>query len=436
MVLTGRTALLAAVGAGVVAVLAGLDVPAGGALIAVNGVLALLVLVDFLRAARPADLALSRSGDGRVRLGGTARTHLQVQNAGRHRWRGTLRDAWTPTAGATFRATGADRIDLDLAPGESTRLAVDVHPARRGDRPTDRVTVRSRGPMGLAGRQRSSRVDWSVRTLPPFASRRHLPSRLARLRDMEGRQAIAVRAEGTEFDSLREYVPGDDVRSIDWRATARATDVMVRTWRPERDRQVVLVMDTGRTCAARVGDETRLDVLIDAALLLAALAARAGDRVDLLAHDRRTRVRAGGGSGPSLLPRLVDGIADLEPELVETDHRGLVAAAAAGARKRSLVVLFTALDRAPLEEGLLPALPVLTARHTVIVVAVREPRDAAAPDAEGAYARAAQARADLDRAHMSRRLAQLGVHLVDAEPDRVAPRLADAYLDLKAAGRL
>ena len=72
---------------------------------------------------------------------------------------------------------------------------------------------------------------------------------------MDGRQAIAVRAQGTEFDSLREYVPGDDVRSIDWRASARAADVMVRTWRPERDRQVVLVLDTGRTSAVRFGDD-------------------------------------------------------------------------------------------------------------------------------------------------------------------------------------
>ena len=193
-----------------------------------------------------------------------------------------------------------------------------------------------------------------MRTLPPFSSRRHLPSRLARLRDMDGRQAIAVRAQGTEFDSLREYVPGDDVRSIDWRATARAADVMVRTWRPERDRRVVMVLDTGRTSAVRIGDETRLDILIDAGLLLAALAGRAGDRVDLVAHDRRTRLQVSGGSGPSLLPRLVDGIATLEPELTETDYRGLVSTVLSRVRKRALVVLFVALDRPAMEEGLHP----------------------------------------------------------------------------------
>jgi uncharacterized protein (DUF58 family) len=225
---------------------------------------------------------------------------------------------------------------------------------------------------------------------------------------------------------------------------------MVRTWRPERDRRVVLALDTGRTSAVRIGDETRLDILLDAALLLAALAGRAGDRVDLVAHDRRTRLQVSGGSGPSLLPTLVDGIATLEPELVETDYRGLVSAVLARVRKRALVVLLVALDRPAMEEGLLPALPALTSRHTVLVAAVREPSShgaepaepasgragAAGSDAAAAYRAAAEARAALDRAHLTTRLARMGVRVVDAEPADLAPRLADAYLDLKAAGKL
>ncbi len=139
---------------------------------------------------------------------------------------------------------------------------------------------------------------WQIRILPPFLSRKHLPSRLAKLRELEGMVPVLIRGQGTEFDSLREYVIGDDVRSIDWRATARRADVVVRTWRPERDRRVVIVLDTGRTSAGRVGvDPTkadpggwpRLDWSMDAALLLAALASRAGDHVDFLAHDRVSR---------------------------------------------------------------------------------------------------------------------------------------------------
>jgi uncharacterized protein (DUF58 family) len=467
MVLTGRAALVALLGAGVVGGLAAAGLAGWAAIVLTCGALALAVAADALAAASPRALEITRSGERSVRLGELATVTLAVRNGGQRRWRGTLRDAWVPTAGARVRGRPDDRTGLDLAPGQLATVPVDLRPTRRGDRPADRITARALGPLGLAGRQRSLRADWTVRTLPPFTSRRHLPSRLARLRDMDGRQAIAVRAQGTEFDSLREYVPGDDVRSIDWRATARAADVMVRTWRPERDRRVVIVLDTGRTSAARIADETRLDLAMDAALLLAALASRAGDRVDLIAHDRRTRAQVSGGPGPTLLPTLVEAMTDLEPELTETDARGLVAAVLARVRKRALVVVLTTLDLAPIEEGLLPAMPALTTRHMVVVAAVRTPRaalPATAPlpanapgraplswssgraeqdreslrgwGASSTYARAAEARAELDRAHVSAQLARLGVRVVEADPADLAPRLADAYLDLKAQGRL
>ena len=153
----------------------------------------------------------------------------------------------------------------------------------------------SRCAASALGDRRPAALDrlWVARygSLPPFASRKHLPSRLATLRQLDGRSAVRIRGQGTEFDSLRDYVEGDDVRSIDWRATARRQHVVVRTWQPERDRRVVLVLDTSRTSAGRVEDMPRLDSAMDAALLLAALASRAGDRVDLIAGDRWVRAR-------------------------------------------------------------------------------------------------------------------------------------------------
>src|SRR4029077_6979972 len=144
------------------------------------------------------------------------------------------------------------------------------------------VTLRLAGPLGIAARQRTRPVPWSVQVLPPFASRRFLPEKLARLRQLDGSVVAPVRGQGTEFDSLREYVVGDDPRSIDWRATARRSDVVVRTWRPERDRQLLLVIDSGGTSAARIAGYPRLDAVVDAVLLMTALAQRAGDRVGVL----------------------------------------------------------------------------------------------------------------------------------------------------------
>src|SRR6202012_6102968 len=135
--------------------------------------------------------------------------------------------------------------------------------------------------------------------LPPFPSRKHLPGKLALLRQLDGQHQAVLPGPGTEFDALREYVIGDDVRSIDWRSTARRGDVLVRTYRPERDRRVVFVLDTGRTMAGRVGGYPRLDTAKEAVQLLTALAAHAGDRIDLLPADQQV---PGRGLGPAATP--------------------------------------------------------------------------------------------------------------------------------------
>jgi uncharacterized protein (DUF58 family) len=431
MALTGRTALLAGLAALVVATVA----PSVWGVVAVEAVLALLVGVDVALAGSPRALRLWRDGDTRVRLGERALVRLVVTNTGAQPVRGLLRDAWPPSAGAV-----PVRWRIRIPPGERRVFEVTLTPTRRGDRPAAQVTVRSIGPLGLAGRQRGLQAPWTVRALPPFASRRHLPSRLARLRDLDGRQALLVRGAGTEFDSLRAYVAGDDVRSIDWRATARAGGVVVRTWRPERDRHVLLVLDVGRTAATRVGDAPRLDASLDAALLLGALAVRAGDRVDLLAIDRTVRADVRRSTPTELLPAFVNAMATLEPALVETDYRRLVSEATARAGRSSLVVLLTGLEAAPVAEGLVPVLGPLLRRHTVLVAAVADPSVAtmarARDDSAAVYSAAAAEQALAERDQVAGLLRRRGVHVVDEPPERLPPALADAYLDLKAAGLL
>ncbi|MGW5768307.1 DUF58 domain-containing protein [Streptomyces longwoodensis] len=436
MALTGRTALLAALGSLPVGVW-----DAGWAgLLAVNAPLALACACDYALAAPVRRLLLTRSGDTVVRLGETADVTLTITNPTGRPLRARLRDAWPPSSWQPGTEVEASRHRVTVPAGERRRVTTRLRPTRRGDRHADRVTLRSYGPLGLFARQGTHRVPWTVRVLPPFTSRKHLPSKLARLRELDGRTSVLTRGEGTEFDSLREYVPGDDTRSIDWRATARQSTVAVRTWRPERDRHILLVLDTGRTSAGRVGDAPRLDAALDAALLLAALASRAGDRVDLLAYDRRVRALVQGRTARDVLPSLVDAMAGLEPALVETDARGLTATALRTAPRRSLVVLLTTLDAAPVEEGLLPVLPQLTQRHTVVVASVADPHIARMSTSRGSvdavYEAAAAAQAQAERHRTAQQLRRHGVTVVDATPDELPPALADAYLELKAAGRL
>ncbi|MEU5524929.1 DUF58 domain-containing protein [Streptomyces sp. NPDC047860] len=436
MALTGRAALLAALGSLPV----GIWEPGWTGILAVNAPLAVACACDFALAAPVRHLGLTRSGDTSVRLGDTADVTLTITNPSRRPLRARIRDAWPPSSWQPGTEVAASRHRLLVPPGERRRLTTRLSPTRRGDRHADRVTIRSYGPFGLFARQGSHKVPWAVRVLPPFTSRKHLPSKLGRLRELDGRTSVLTRGEGTEFDSLREYVPGDDTRSIDWRATARQSAVAVRTWRPERDRHILLVLDTGRTSAGRVDDAPRLDASMDAALLLAALASRAGDRVDLLAYDRRLRALVQGRTAGDVLPSLVNAMATLEPELVETDARGLTATALRTAPRRSLIVLFTTLDAAPIEEGLLPVLAQLTQRHTILLASVADPHTARMAEARGnadaVFEAAAAAQAHAERERTAQHLRRYGVTVVDATPEELAPALADAYLALKAAGRL
>jgi uncharacterized protein (DUF58 family) len=430
MALTGRAAVAAVIGA--LVVLALRTVPA---LLAVDGLILAAVAVDVVLAAPVRPLQVARGGDTRIRLGTGGELTLTVANPGRRALRGTVRDAWQPSAGAQ-----PTRAEVSVPAGGVANLTTTLTPGRRGDFAAGRVTVRSLGPLRLAGRQGSHPAPWSVRVLPPFGSRKHLPEKLARLRQLDGQHRSLLRGQGSEFDSLREYVLGDDVRSIDWRSSARRVDVMVRTWRPERDRRILIVLDTGRTAAGRVAGLPRLDTSMDAALLLTALASRAGDRVDLLAVDRRVRTRVVGASRSEVLAAMTSAMAGLDAELIESDA-GLMASCVLGiARQRCLVVLFTDLNAAAIEEGLLPRIPVLAARHRLLVAAVADPRldemAAARGSAAAVYQAAAGERARSERARISALLRRRGVDVVDAAPGRLPAALADAYLNLKAAGRL
>jgi uncharacterized protein (DUF58 family) len=430
MILTWRAGVLAAAAVVAVAV-----VGSWWAVLIASGVVVALIVLDLVLGASPGKVRARRDGDTSVRLGEQAHTELLLTNTGRRDLVSTVRDAWTPSAGARG---GVQRVRIPAR--QRRRLELTLQPTRRGDRRAGPVVVRALGPLRVAGRQAQHEAPWTVRALPPFSARKHLPSRLARLRELDGRATILQRGQGTEFDSLREYVPGDDVRSIDWRGTARSSTVVVRTWRPERDRHVLLVLDSGRTSAGRVGDQPKLDHAMDAALLLAALASRAGDRVDLLVADRDVRASVLRASAAEILPAFVNAMATIEPVLVETDYRELVTEISTRVTQRSLIVIMTGLDAAAITEGLIPVLGPLRRKHKIVLAAVSDPRvdelAAGRGDIGEVYAAAAAESDRMRRAGTARTLRNLGLTVVQAPPDTFAPELADHYLSLKKAGQL
>ena len=435
MFVTGRLAVALAVGL-IPLVIAGLaGYPAYAVLGAWIGLCLLLVAADVALTASPRSVTVSRRLPRRVRIGEPVPVSVAVHNHGTKMLNAVIRDAWQPTAGAP-----TERQRLLLPPGERGRVAIPLLPRRRGELVSEFVMIRSRGPLGIAGRQARHSVRGSIRVLPAFSSRKHLPSRLARLRELDGNTSIQVRGQGTEFDSLREYVRGDDVRSIDWRATARAGTTMLRTWRPERDRHVVIIIDTGRTAAARVGDGTRVDASLEAALLLAALASRAGDHVHLLMYDRVVRGRVTGVDGAALLPALTDAMAPVHARLVDTDWHGAFAAVRTLTTRPSLIVALTAQDAAESARGFLGAFPNASRATTVLVGSVTDDGISALArrrdSREEVYLAAAAERSLRDAENVADAIRRAGGEAIAADPEELPPRIADRYLELKAAGRL
>lgn len=430
MVLTGR--LFALVVAGVIPTIA---YPRFWVVLGWVMLCVVLLGIDILTAGSTQAIQLYRMPSAPVRLGHPGSSTLLVHNITNRKFRAHIKDAWQPSAGASGSVH-----QVAIGPGERQAVTTALLPTRRGDRAAYRVTIRRLGPLGLAGRQRSFLVPGSIRALPPFTSRTLLPSRLARLRQLDGRSAVRIRGQGTEFDSLRDYVDGDDVRSIDWRATARRRSTVVRTWQPEKDRHIVIVLDTSRTSAGRVGDAPRLDAAMDAALLLAALAAHAGDRVDLIAGDRVIHRRVVGAPRTTLLGDLVNAMTALEPALVEADWPLLAAQVSKLTRQRALVVLLTPLEPAAVEESLLPPLAVLAQRYRVLIGSVGDPELAdmitRRGDTAEIYGAAAAARSITARQRTETALSRLGVDVVDAPPEQLPAALADRYLTLKSHGLL
>lgn len=435
MVPTGRLAAVCAA-ASLLVLLFPVHPPWG--LLAVDGALVALAAVDAAIAVDPAAIGVERHLPEAVTMGAPpAEVSWRVHNPSHRRVVVAVADELAPAL-----RPGTRRFRLVLPPAATVGARTTIDPARRGRFEPQEVVVRVDGPMRLAARQRRRQQPGVVRVLPRFRSRKEAELRIERGRLLEvGLRSAQGRGGGTEFDSLREYTVDDETRRMDWAATARSGRAVVRTYRAERNQHVIVLLDNGRMMAGRVAGAPRIEWAMDAAMTLTAVATRLGDRCGLVTFDREVRSVVPPGLGPSQLTRVTEAMYDLEPRLVESDYLGAFTATVGRFHRRALLVLVTELAEEAVAETLVPALPLLLSRHLVVVASVADPDvarwAAAPPGTAGAAYRAAAAHGALERrAVVAARLRGLGATVVDASPSSLAGRLADAYLQVKAAGRL
>ena len=329
--------------------------------------------------------------------------------------------------------------DLRVEPAEAAGpLEARLLGRRRGRHVLPVMAARVAGPLGLARRDHRVATEASVLVYPDLRAAARLVRAVREGRT--GQDAPLDRGPlglGTDFESVRDYVPDDDIRQVNWRATARLGRPMSNQYRIERDREVVCLVDAGRLMAAPLDRGTRLDAAVDAATAVCLVADELGDRSGAVAFDsevRRTVPPRRGGSRA-----VVRALFDLEPSPVDADYE-LAFSRVSGAKRAWVLVLCDLLEEAA-ARSLLGAVPVLARRHAVAVASARDPGLEALvrgpPERPSdVYAAGVALEVLADRARVATLLRRAGAEVVEAPAERLGAACVGAYLRAKARGRL
>lgn len=330
---------------------------------------------------------------------------------------------------------------LELRPGERLRERVVVKPVHRGRATGGWLALRVLGPLGLVWRQERRELPWDITVFPPLegAATRALPA-AARRREA-GRREVRRLGAGRLFESLREWVPGDDTRLIDWKATARRGKPIARQYEDERRQQVMIMLDAGRLLTAETGEGSRLEAAVAAALRLAAAAVEHDDDVGILVFADTVQRYAPPARGRRALRAVLDALAAAEGRVAESDYPAAFRYLAARSRKRSLTVLFTDVIDRTASDALVSHAGTLRPRHLPLAVTLRDPALEHAATARPTRETAAFERAAAEELLQARDAAlsamrRQGVLVLDVAPRGAAEAVVERYRQLKRRGIL
>ncbi|MGH2788093.1 MAG: DUF58 domain-containing protein [Actinomycetota bacterium] len=349
----------------------------------------------------------------------------------------TLRPTSVGDRGVRFRQPAPPDIRIEPPEGDG-ELTAQVTALRRGRHVLPAPAARWDGPLRLGRWYHRPGESREVVVYPDLPAARKIALAVRRGRfGAQGRRTRGPLGLGTDFESIRDYLPDDDVRQVNWRVTARLGRPMSNQYRVEQDRDVVCVVDSGRLMAAPIGDLTRLDAAVDAATAVAFVADEVGDRCGVLAFDSEVRrnLRPRRGAGDAVVRALFD----LEPVRTESDYE-LAFRTVAGV-KRSFVLVLTDLLEESAARPLVEAVPILARRHVVVVAGVADPDLTVAvgqrpSSPHDVYAAAVALDVLAARSRVAARLRHAGAGVVEAPPGRLGAACTMAYLTAKARARL
>jgi uncharacterized protein (DUF58 family) len=408
--------------------------PLRAPLLGLDALVALVALADLTTLVGAGRLRARRACGAVASLGESQAVELTIENPGRRRRRLRVKD----DVPESFAAEPAEFL-VSVPPRGAAVLEYDVRPSRRGSYAFRRVYTLVSSRLGFWSRDVRLPAETGVRVYPDVRqiARYTLLARRDRLSVLGVRRSRRLGTDN-EFERLRDYAEGDEPRHMDWRATARRRKLTVRAHQANQSQRVIFLIDCGRMMAGDVGGGlSPLDHAFNAMLLLAHVALIRGDQVGLLAYADRVRAYIPPAGGPRRINRLVHGVHDLFPELVESRHDRAFVELERRSRKRSLVVLLTNVFDDVGAEQVVGHLGNLAGRHLPLAVFLRDRdlfalADSAPEDGPGLYRGAAAAAMLNWRERILAGLRQRGVLTLDVLPDELTAPLVNRYLEIKA----
>ena len=397
-----------------------------------------LAIVDARLSQLPKGVRITREFNGRFAVGAQTEVHIKVQNAQPHDVSLIIKDEYPPQ----MKLSGLREAHLRVEGQTSAALVYALTPPKRGRFEFGRIAVRFLSRLNLVWCETQVGEAVTVKVYPNMRRAREAELKALGARSLvSSHRKTSWRGEGREFESLRDYVRGDELRHISWSATARRGKLTTRQYQIERDQTILIAIDGGRLMTARIEQETKLDSAVHAALALMSAAARAGDNAGLLVFGRKIKTFLPPGRGHEHMDAALEALYSVEPEMIEPSYSRAFEFIAANSKRRSLVILITDLVDEEGSKELLTSLRLLRPRHLPLVVTIAD-RDlravvSNAPDnAHDLFTQSVAEEIMYLRETALRLVESQGGLALDVTAAALAPAILEKYLQVKERGLL
>jgi uncharacterized protein (DUF58 family) len=398
----------------------------------------LAAFVDARISLLPPAVRIAREFSGRFAVGAETEVHVKVSNATPRPLSLILKDEFPPQMTISGLREGKMRVPAQ----SSAALVYGLKPPKRGVFQFGSIAVRYLSRFGLVWRDQQIREEQSVKVYPNMRRAREAELKALGARSLvSSHRKTSWRGEGREFESMRDYVRGDELRHVSWTATARRGKLVTRQYQVERDQTILIAIDAGRLMTARIERETKLDSAVHAAPALMSAAARGGDNSGLLVFGRRIKAFLPPRRGREHMEAALEALHAVEPEMIEPSYARAFEFIAGNSKRRSLVVVLTDLVDEEGSRDLLTSLRLLRPRHLPLVVTigdrdlkaiVREPPE----DSRELFTQSVAEEIMYQRETALRLVESQGGLALDVTAAALAPALLEKYLQVKERGLL